>query len=178
MTDLTERDPQRIRADIERRADHHDCVQAALSSFQVEFAADSRPHAVIRCQEGHQRKLPMLAQLWRRGPEVLFISRIECLPSDQLNLRPWELDQYLRDRSQLSWSDEQLLGWRDRLAELRTGQPALGERWLLGRPPVRVVELVTPDPAPGAGGMWTRCAYHPAAARQWDAADLLPLVRG
>jgi hypothetical protein len=136
--------------------------------------------AVIRCDQPHRKKgWPKLAQAVDTGRGWFFVSRIQWLPGDELNLRPWER-QYLEGPGmdeptfELAMSDDAFLGdlllHHDQWAE---GIQEPGERWLRKAPDKWLVLPVIPDLSLDIFGLWVRCKDHPEHAEAIEPSQIL-----
>lgn len=165
----------RVRQMAHRRLAHPAEVQAAQARIRPETVK-----VTVWCSHDHgkgrSRKLAEAAYL---DPEFLVVSRIEWLPSDQLNLRPWERESLLG----AGWNphndtdDDLLSRWLDHLDEWEQGQPARGERWLKDQPPHMISTILTPGREP-AYSPWVRCPDHPREETHvLSIAELMTAVR-
>lgn len=137
------------------------------------------PGVVIHCHEHIGGRTRKLAEAYWVNPEILFVSHIHWLPSDLLNLRPWEREQLLGSgwNHHLDEDDEMLSTWLDHLDDWETGVEPHGDRWLRGTSGPHVIRSVlvageTPIITP-----WVRCPDHPEAARTLSVPELMAGLR-
>lgn len=180
MTDL-----QSIRDEItarRRRATEVTTWREELRQLR-EVKGEKWPAAVYRCLERHGKgQRPKLAEALRTPLGIFYVARIDWLPSDQLNLRPWERDGRLASQDDMSYQlavtdDDYLMNWIEQLDEETRGLQADGPRWLLSAGPVMIVERVEVPPPLGARGLWLRCKDHPDTARALDPVDVMTALR-
>lgn len=139
------------------------------------------PGATVYCGEPHRGgRTKKLAEAYWLNPELLFVSHIDWLPSDELNLRPWTREQLLGSgwNSHLDHDDVMLSEWLDHLDSWSGGVAASGERWLK-RPegPHRIAVVLKPGSDP-VYSTWVRCPDHPGDARIVGVTELMATIRG
>lgn len=147
-----------VRALAHRRLDHRAEVARARDLITPGTLKIS-----VWCSQQHGRgRSKKLAEAAFLDPEFLFVSRIDWLPSDQLNLRPWEREALLGSgwNHQLDEDDALLSQWLDHLDEWGAGLPARGARWLQKAPPRGIEVVLVPGVEP-AYSPWVRCPDHP-----------------
>ncbi len=118
----------------------------------------------------------MLAELYATEQGMLFVSRIEWLPSDHLNRRPWEAESLLLGLDVAQHPDDEALAGA---VESLTGpifEPpeGSGPRWLISTErPTYIREVLDLAGTDDARGLWTRCRVHPDDAREWTRSELI-----
>lgn len=165
-----------------RRTAHLRVAHGAEVEDAFTRIAGSPPARVanVWCQENHRggsrRRLAQALHLGRG--QVLFVSRIEWLPSDLLNLRPWEREAYIGPRWNPHFDDDDdlLSRWLDQLDAWEQGVPATGPRWLGGSPPHTIRVLISPGSDP-VYTPWVRCLDHPDNAEIVSLSTLLNALR-
>jgi hypothetical protein len=148
--------------------------------FQASWAAGTYAWAIeLRCGRPHPGGRPVLADLYATEQGMLFSSRIEWLPSDQLNRRPWEAESLLLSLDVAHYPDDEELA---HAVESLTGpifEPpgGPGRRWLMSMRPTYIREVLDLAGADDTRALWTRCRDHPDAAREWTRHELLDRLR-
>ena len=154
---------------------HNDVVERSFVRARASVGP-IEPVITRRCQLPHKRGRPKLAQVFAGNFGVLFVSRIEWLPSDQLNLRPWQLREDLIDCADLpdSVADD-----RRRTLLQFDHVESDGPRWLQHTAPFWVHDdLAIQAPSEIRPQLWVRCQDHPEAAAPLDGRRLLREARG
>ncbi len=151
--------------------------RAAVVAARFDAAAGVPARTVaLRCEQPHTGgRRPVLAQLYVTEQGVLFSSRILWLPSDQLNRRPWDAESLLLSLDVARWPDDDELA---RVVESLTGpifEPPEGQgpRWLISMAPTFIREVLDLVGTDDVRGLWTRCQYHPDAAREWTRHEMI-----
>lgn len=176
-TERLTRTPEEL-AEVRRQAHARLAHAEVVAAAQRRLAPDT-PCATFYCEEPHPggrtRKLGEAALL---GPEILFVSRIQWLPSDLLNLRPWEREQLLGSgwNDGLDSNDRRLSDWLDRLDEWEKGVTPTGPRALMGKGPHGIAVVLTPGMEPVLTP-WVRCPDHPTRARVVTVSELMAAWR-
>lgn len=138
----------------------------------------------LYCQHPHRGsgRGPKLAEAAIVDGHLMFVSRIDWLPSDELNLRPWTREylegQGLVDPAMngLLADDEKLLAWSRANEEWSQGRESGGDRWIARTGPTVIcvaVRLGEQTPL----GLWVRCARHPESAEALDPVELVAATR-
>jgi hypothetical protein len=133
----------------------------------------------LRCEQPHTGGRPVLAKLYVTEQGILFSSRIQWLPSDQLNRRPWDAESLLLSLGVTRWPDDEELA---RVVESLTGPIFVppqgpGPRWLVSMEPTFIREVLDLAETDHARALWTRCRDHPNAAREWNRRELADTLR-
>lgn len=140
----------------------------------------------VRCDQTHQRgRRPKLAEAAIVDGHLLFVSKIDWMPSDELTLRPWQRDSLegpaMSDEvlATAMVDDEFLKDMIDRHDQWAAGIPATGERWLQ-RVPRFVLTTALPLSEinqPPATGLWVRCPDHASEPENCDPLSLVEATR-
>lgn len=169
-------------AELAAAGARHD--RAALTRATLRTAGGTG--TVWRCLGAHaggRRRLGTAVPL--PGGGALFRSWIGWLPSDELNLRPWDRDVLLgAGLTPTLLDDVDLFGdYLTHLERWSAGALPGGPRWLRkGRPAgaatgATVATVVLPgDPEGGVVGCWVRCGDHPDGARLLSTGEVLAAV--
>jgi hypothetical protein len=159
-------------------------VAAAVELLDSQVGRAATKRVVVRCDQPHKGSRPKLAEAVVVQHQLLFVSRINWMPSDQLTLRPWARDHLegagMSDGAfELAMTDDRFL--RRLLADndaWQAGVKPSGERWLVKADPHWIQAAVPLDPGAGTSlGLWTRCSRHPDAVAELTCEALVGALR-
>jgi len=166
---------------LKRRAMHAKAAKLSASLEGVSFQG-----LTIRCNESHKGgRRPKLAEAAIVEGHLLFTSKIDWMPSDELTLRPWHresLEGYALDGVTLDavmTDDDFLSAMIDQNDEWEAGVLPKGDRWLQKAPSFTVLTAVPLSEigAPPAVGLWVRCRDHAAEPERCNPLRLVESTR-